>query len=101
MAASDSFGDLMARLTAGDDAAATVLFRRYAQRLIALARHRLDAALPHKEDAEDVVQSVFRSFFTRHRGGQILLADWDSLWSLLTLITVRKCVNRIQYFRAE
>jgi RNA polymerase sigma-70 factor (ECF subfamily) len=101
MTASDSFRDLMAKLTAGDDTAATAIFHRYAQRLIALARSRLGEPARHKEDPEDVVQSVFRSFFLRHREGQFYLADWDSLWSMLTLITVRKCVNRIEYFRAE
>src|SRR5262245_57321577 len=101
MGASDSFNDLMARLTAGDDEAAAAVFQRYAQRLIALAHSRLDEAARHKEDPEDVVQSVLRSFFTRHRGGQFHLADWDGLWSMLALITVRKCVNRIEYLRAE
>jgi RNA polymerase sigma-70 factor (ECF subfamily) len=101
MTASDSFRDLMAKLTAGDDTAATVIFHRYAQRLIALAGSRLGEPARHKEDPEDVVQSVFRSFFLRQREGQFYLADWDTLWSMLTLITVRKCVNRIENFRAE
>jgi len=54
-----SFAELLARLQAGDDAAATRVFHRYAHRLIARARSRLDARLRAKVDPEDVVQYVF------------------------------------------
>lgn len=39
------------------------------------------------------MQSVFRSFFVRHRNGQFELGAGDNLWSLLDMITVRKCTN--------
>jgi len=101
MAASDSFQDLIARLTAGEDAAATALFRRYGQRLIALARTRLDEAARRKLDPEDVVQSVFRSFFTRHRGRAIGAGRLGRPVEHADAHHLRKCVNRIEYFRAE
>lgn len=96
----DSFAELAARLRAGDSGAATEVFRRFAGRLIALARAELDTRLRRKLDPEDVVQSVYRSFFTRYNAGQFELANWDSLWSLLTVITVRKCLNRADYYLA-
>lgn len=77
------------------------VFRRFAGRLVGLARARLDQRLPTKVDPEDVVQSAFRSFFVRCADDRFDLGSWDSLWSLLTVITVRKCagqarsVNRI------
>ena len=80
--------------------AATEVFRRFAGRLIALAAE-LDARIRRKEDPEDVVQSVYRSFFTRHRAGQFDLGNWDSLWGLLTVITVRKCLSRAEYYLAS
>ena len=40
---------------------------------------------------EDVMASVFKSFFRRHAEAPFDLSSWDSLWSLLTLITLRKC----------
>lgn len=43
---------------------------------------------------------MFRSFFSRQAGGEFEFEDWDSLWSLLALITLRKCGNRIEYYRA-
>ena len=97
----DSFTVLEARLRAGDQAAATEVFRRFASRLTALAVRELDTRLRRKLDPEDVVQSVYRSFFTRHNAGQFDLATWDELWSLLTVITVRKCLSRAEYYLAH
>jgi RNA polymerase sigma-70 factor (ECF subfamily) len=95
----DSFADVIGRLRAGDDAAARDLFGRFAGRLIALARSRLDARLRRKVDAEDVVQSVFKSFFRRQADEPFDVGGWDSLWSLLTVLTVRKCANQAQRYR--
>jgi RNA polymerase sigma-70 factor (ECF subfamily) len=96
----DSFDDLMARLLKGDEDAADQIFKRYAHRLIGLARSHLGGVIRQKVDPEDVVQSVFRSFFQRNAEGNWNLDDWDSLWSMLTVITVRKCGHRIGHFRA-
>jgi RNA polymerase sigma-70 factor (ECF subfamily) len=101
MAAQDSFTELMARLRAGEDAAATEVFERYAQRLHGLARRHLDTVLKRKVDPEDVVQSAYKSFFFRYGAGSLEVRDWDNLWGLLTLITLRKCADRAEYFRAE
>jgi RNA polymerase sigma-70 factor (ECF subfamily) len=79
MSEQDSFEFLMARLNAGEGGAADALFRRYAERLLALARSRLEEAVRRKEDPEDVLQSVFKSFFTRHQDGQFDVAGWESL----------------------
>jgi RNA polymerase sigma-70 factor (ECF subfamily) len=98
--ANPSFDDLMARLGAGDEAAAAEVFHRFAVRLRGLARKRLDRLLRAKVDAEDVLQSVYRSFFRRHAEGEYELGSWDSLWGLLTVITLRKCGRRARYFRS-
>jgi RNA polymerase sigma-70 factor (ECF subfamily) len=95
-----SFLDLMARLQAGEDAAARQLFERFRDRLMALARDRLSKRLAGKLDSEDVVQSVFKSFFVGHRAGEFKLESWNELWGLLTIITLRKCINRVEYFQA-
>jgi RNA polymerase sigma-70 factor (ECF subfamily) len=94
------FDELMARLRAGDDRAAAQVFHRFAHRLIALAQSRLDRAIRQKVDPEDVLQSVFQSFFRRHAEGQFELENWESLWSLLTVFTLRKCGHRVEHFRA-
>jgi RNA polymerase sigma-70 factor (ECF subfamily) len=86
-----SFHEVMAQLRVGDTAAAERVFHQFAQRLIALARTRLDTRLRQKVDPEDVLQSVYRSFFHRHGQGQFVLEGWDGLWAVLTIITLRKC----------
>jgi RNA polymerase sigma-70 factor (ECF subfamily) len=95
-----SFEALMQRLRSGDQDAAAEVFHRFARRLIGLARARLDHLVRQKMDPEEIVQSVYKSFFLRFAEGQYDLKSWDSLWALLTLITVRKCGHRIEYFHA-
>jgi RNA polymerase sigma-70 factor (ECF subfamily) len=73
----------------------------YQQRLIALARGHLDAKIRPKVDPEDVMQSVFKSFFLRFAAERFSLEDWDSLWSLLTVMTLRRCGFRTRYFHAD
>jgi RNA polymerase sigma-70 factor (ECF subfamily) len=96
-----SFDELVAQLRRRDNAAAAAVFDRFRCRLIALARQQLDARLRGKLDPEDVVQSVFRTVFHRLADGQFELGDWDSLWGLLTCITVRKCGRWKAHFRAQ
>jgi RNA polymerase sigma-70 factor (ECF subfamily) len=100
MTANDSFAALMRDLRAGDEDAARNVFQRFARRLIALARARLGDRLARKEDPEDVLQSVFRSFFLRCQDGGFEFDSWASLWSVLLLITLRKCGNHLQHFQA-
>lgn len=90
----------MLRVRAGDETAAAQVFHRFAQRLIGLARSRLDPAVRKKIDPEEVIQSVYKSFFVRLADGQFTLDSWDDLWALLTVLTVRKCGHKVEYFRA-
>jgi RNA polymerase sigma-70 factor (ECF subfamily) len=101
MPGNDSFDKLMARLAARDDEVARQVFLRFAERLIALARSRLDRRLQAKLDPEDVLQSVYKSFFRRHAQGEFQVESWDSLWGLLTLITVRKCARWAGHYHAR
>jgi RNA polymerase sigma-70 factor, ECF subfamily len=87
----ESFMDVMARLQAGDEAAAREIVGRFTTRLVALARLHLDERLKQKVDPEDILQSMYKSFFPRVARGQYKLKNWESLWGLLTLLTVRKC----------
>src|SRR4051812_41485919 len=101
MAEHDSFAQLMIRLKEGDQAAATEVFGRYIRRLIGLASRQFDTWLRHRVDIEDVVQSAYKSFFAGQGQGRFVLGDWDSLWGLLAVITLRKCYRRRDYLRAE
>jgi RNA polymerase sigma-70 factor (ECF subfamily) len=91
----------MARLRAGDEAAARDVYEWWAWRLIDLTRARLGRSIAAKEDPEDVVQSVYRSFFRRYGMGQFRVDDWHDVWALLVTIALRKCANRRQFYAAE
>ncbi len=95
-----SFSDLMDRLRGGDDEATRAVFNRFAARLIQVARNRLDPLVRQKLDPEDIIQSVFRSFFGREADPGTGPSSWDSLWGLLTVITLRKCGRWTDYFQA-
>lgn len=95
-----SFAELLGQLRQGDQEAAARIFHTFSRRLIALARTRLRGVIRHKEDPEDVSDSVLKSFFRRDAEEPYELHDWDSLWALLTVITLRKCGYRTRYFRA-
>lgn len=85
---------------AGDQEAARKLFDTYVERLVALARRRISQRLASRVDAEDIVQSVFRTFFGRVKSGQFNIADQDDLCKLLTRITVHKTLRQVAFHKA-
>lgn len=85
-------------LQKGEPDAAVLLLSRYSAKLLSLARANLNQRLLTKGDEEDVLQSVFRTFFRRLNEREIELRDWQSLWGLLTLFTLRKCQNQARRF---
>jgi RNA polymerase sigma-70 factor (ECF subfamily) len=95
-----SFEDLRARLRAGDPVAVEETFTRYVRRLAVLVRVRLSAHLRQKIDPEDVTQSAFASFFRRVRNDQLELRDWEGVWAILALLTLRKLGHQIEHFQA-
>jgi RNA polymerase sigma factor (sigma-70 family) len=100
MSPDGGFEELMARVRAGDDTAEMVVFHRHVRRLIALAAKQFDAWMRDQADIENVVLSAYKSFFLRNRRDEYDLAGWDSLWSLLVIITLHKCTRRRKHLRA-
>ncbi|MCA9173199.1 MAG: hypothetical protein KDB14_01800 [Planctomycetales bacterium] len=98
---SDSLRSLFPRLQQGDERAATDVFNRFSERLVRLASTRLDQRIQATSDAEDVLQSVWRSFFRRQRAGEFQFQDWDEVWSLLVVMTVRACARRANALHAQ
>jgi RNA polymerase sigma-70 factor (ECF subfamily) len=96
----EPFDATMERLRSGDEAAATEVFRRYLRRLIALAGKQFDARERERADVEDAVVSAFRTFFSRAGRGEFDLTGWGQLWSLLAVITLRKCARRRRAMKA-
>jgi RNA polymerase sigma-70 factor, ECF subfamily len=100
MNGSSQLDELAKKLRAGEDSALELMFQQFAERLISLARNRIATYYRNKVDAEDVVQSVFKSFLKRYRDEKLQINSGESLWGLLTIITVRKCADRIEHLRA-
>lgn len=84
----------------GDQDAAKKLFERYVEKLVALAKRRISERLSARIDAEDVVQSVFRTFFLRAREGQFKIQDPDDLCRLLARMTVHKTLRKVEHHTA-
>lgn len=87
--ADDANLQLIERWRAGDEQAAAELFGAYAGRLLGLVRQHLSEQMSRRVDAEDVMQSAFRSFFTGAREGRFLL-ETNDFWPLLVAITLHK-----------
>jgi RNA polymerase sigma factor (sigma-70 family) len=93
----EASGDLLARWRQGDQQAATELFRRYASRLVGLARSRLSAKYAHRVDPEELVQSVYRTFFAEAQDGRYELHRGGDLWRLLVVMTLHKLNDQVKY----
>lgn len=85
-----NIGDLLLRLQDGNEAAAQKLFDQYSRRLTALAEKHLSDRLSQRIDGEDIVQSVFRTFFQRSQRGEFQVNSTVDLWQLLVTITLAK-----------
>src|SRR5207244_9396381 len=73
---------------------------RYIDRLLVLARRRISQRLASRVDPEDIVQSVFRTFFGRLKDGQFVFADQDDLCKLLVRITLHKTLRQVAFHKA-
>ncbi len=85
-----------------DSVAVRQLWERYYQRLLDLASRRLPGNIRRDFDEEDVALSVIDSLCRGIAAGRFPdLADQDSLWALLIVITKRKCRARIRRHTAQ
>ncbi|MCA9258858.1 MAG: hypothetical protein KDA61_06645 [Planctomycetales bacterium] len=80
---------------AGDPAAANRLWQRYFERLVRSVRGRLQGQNRAVSDEEDIVLSVFDSFYHAAENGRFPdLADRDDLWRLLLRMAGRKVIDK-------
>jgi RNA polymerase sigma-70 factor (ECF subfamily) len=92
---------LLRRFQQGQTDASTELYIRYAQRLMAVAASQTSADLAQRVDPEDIVQSVFRTFFRRATLGQYTVPEGEELWKLLLVIALNKIRATGAFHRAE
>lgn len=92
--------DLLRLLQAGDSSAAVEIYERYAERLLRLANKNSSEQLSLRVAPEDIVQSVFRTFFRRATEGHYELPDGDELWKLFLVISLNKMRKKAVFHSA-
>src|SRR5260370_26617282 len=97
-----TFDELIRRVGAGDQEAATLLVRRYEPTIRRTVRIRLaDARLGHLLDSMDISQSVLGSFFYRAASGQYDLETPEQLLGLLADMARKKLVSQARKQRTQ
>lgn len=91
---------LLRRFRGGQGDAAATLYLRYALRIRRLAEQQMGAGLSRRLDPEDIVQSVFRTFFRRTKCGQYDVPEGEELWRLLLIISLNKIRATARYHRS-
>jgi RNA polymerase sigma factor (sigma-70 family) len=92
---------LFAGVQQGDSAAARHLHQRYIARLLRLVQQRLSAKLNQRVDAEDIVQSAYRTFFAHAEQGDYVLQRSGDLWRLLAAIAINKVRGQADFHSAQ
>src|SRR5579884_2141861 len=95
-----SDASLLRRLRQGSEDAATQLYLRYAHRLRALARAQSSPELARRVEAEELVQSIFGSFFRAAGAGHYDVPVGEELWKLFLVIALNKIRAKGNYHRA-
>ena len=89
------------RLSDGDEAAVQVIWEQYFEKLVRLARRRMEKAPRRVADEEDVALSAMQSFCQGAKAGRFpRLHDRHDLWKLLVTITVRKVFAQMKRQKA-
>jgi DNA-directed RNA polymerase specialized sigma24 family protein len=97
MTSTGSVTHWIGQLKAGTPVAAQKLWEGYFQKMVALARQRLQGAPRRAADEEDVALSAFDSFCRGAGAGRFpQLHDRNSLWPLLVAITAHKAVDLLR-----
>jgi RNA polymerase sigma-70 factor (ECF subfamily) len=91
---------LLRRLKLGSEDAATQLYLRYAHRLRALARAQSSPELARRVDADEIVQSIFGSFFRAASAGHYDVPVGEELWKLFLVIALNKIRAKGAFHRA-
>lgn len=77
-------------LRSGENAAIGAFIERYGRSLERVADKNIATQMGRRFGADDIVQSVCRTFVRRAQGGEFQLDDSESLWRLLCAITLTK-----------
>lgn len=96
-----SFAQLWNDVVEGKPEAAQQIVDHYSAALVAVARRQIGRKLARRVDAEDVVQSTYRSLFVRARQGEYELGSGRDMWKLLVTMTLNKVRRQAKFHRAQ
>ena len=86
----------------GDSVAAHQIWHHYFDRLVRSVRQNLRGQNRGVSDEEDIVVSVFESFYRAAENGRFPdLSDRDDLWRLLLKMSARKIVDKRRHDRRQ
>lgn len=98
----ESVSILLQQLKHGDEDASGEIWKRYINRLVPLARHKLAGLRSAVVDEEDILVSVFDRFFKAAEGEQFArLNDRHDLWQVLLLLTERRVADQYRKSHAQ
>jgi len=98
----DDVTQWIVRLTDGDEIAAQAIWEQYFDKLVRLARAKLESVPRRVADEEDVALSAMHSFYRGAMQDRFpRLNDRQDLWRLLVTITARKAVAQRRRLQAQ
>ncbi|MBL9015442.1 MAG: hypothetical protein JNL83_14755 [Myxococcales bacterium] len=93
----DEWPAIVEGLRSGDPHTVRAFCRTYGKSLERLAASHMASMLKQRVGAEDVVQSVYRTFLRRAGAHELVLDDAGELWRLLCAITLTKVREQARY----
>lgn len=93
--------DWLARVIGSERGFERELVDRYTERLLTLAGRTLPDRIRRRVDPEDVVQSVYRSFFQRLKEGRFSFDDSGDVWRLLAALTFQKATQAARFHQRQ
>jgi RNA polymerase sigma-70 factor (ECF subfamily) len=97
-----SFADLIRRVRAGDQGAATEMVRQFEPEIRRVVRLRLtDPRLRRVVDSADICQSVLANFFVRVAAGQFEIETPEQLLKLLAKMARNRLLNYVDRHNAQ
>jgi len=93
---------LLRQLKRGDERASSEIWRRYIERLMPLARSKLQGLRTAAVDEEDILLSVFNRFFSAAREERFVqLENREDLWQILLVLTERRVADQYRRSHAQ
>lgn len=92
---------LLLHWKAGEQDAASEFHRRYVEKLLSLIQRNIARRFASRVFAEDVADSVLRTFFGAVADGRQLVSPSDDVWKLLQTIALNKVRNQVKFHSAK